>query len=252
MTKTPYDFGAKGDGLTDDTSALGRWVQAGGGEIPAGNFLFKAPLRFGPGFKIERWEGKLLYGRGWPSGYAICSRDWTRYTPGVKIDASAGGEIVYHGESDMPRKGLGLTHLENFEVVNATVVGGAAAKGINLFAAELRHSRKGIIRGGLFSVNSGQQGADGIHLTENCSDIEFVGVRTGSGDDSVGLTVEIPKHAGSVIERITFTDCHLDNEGHSSLKILLASFADRSVIRGITLKNCTMRTEQPPPGGPGR
>lgn len=248
MAATPYKFGAKGDGLTDDTDALGRWAMAGGGEIPHGTFRINAPLRFGPGFTITRWEGKILYGHGWASGYALCSRDWTRQTPGVRIDASAGGEIVYHGDSDMPRKGLGLTFLDDFEVINATVVGGAAPKGINLFSCEVRNSRRGVIRGGLFSVNSGQQGADGIHFTANCSDIELVGVRTGSGDDSVGLTVENPKMAGSVMERIKMTQCALDNEGHSSLKILLASFANGSIIRGVTLKDCTMRTKMAPLG----
>ncbi|UAK23728.1 glycoside hydrolase family protein [Sphingomonas nostoxanthinifaciens] len=248
MPPTPYSFGAKGDGLTDDTDALGRWVLAGGGEIPAGNFCFSGPLRFNSGFKIQRWEGKLLYRRGWPSGYAMCSLDWSKPTGGVVIDATAGGEIVYNGDSDMSRKGLGMTFLEDFQVHNVQVVGGAAPKGINLFSAEVRGSKRGLIRGGLFSINSGQQGSDGIHFTQNCSDITLDRVRTGSGDDSIGLTVEVPKHAGSVIERITLTNCELRNEGHSSLKVLLVSFANNSIIRDVMLKNCTMETKLMPLG----
>jgi polygalacturonase len=245
---TPYDFGAKGDGLTDDTNALGRWVQAGGGEIPAGAFRFNGPLRFGPGFLIKRWEGKLLYGEGWPSGYALCSRDWTAPTRGVRIDATAGGEIIYHGHSDRPRKGLGLTFLEDFEVRNPTVAGGAGDKGINLFSAEVRNSKRGRITGGRLSILSGQQGADGIHFTQNCSDIELVGLTTLAGDDGAGLTVEIPPHADSVIERITFSNCTLDNIGHSSLKVLLTGASRAAQIRDVTLRDCTMRTTLAPLG----
>ena len=239
---TPLAFGAKGDGVTDDTAALQRWADNGGGDIPPGNFTFAGPIKFGDGFTIAKWEGNLLFRRGWPSGYALCSKDWTRPTRGVRIDASAGGQIIYAGDSDLSRKGLGLTYLQGFEVINATVVGGAAGKGINLFSCELRGCRQGTLRGGRFAIHSGQEGADGIHFSDNNSDISIVNATTQSGDDSVGLTVEVPKFAGSVMERIKLISCTLGNEGHSSLKVLLTTISRKAVIRDLELRDCTMRT----------
>jgi hypothetical protein len=243
MSTTPQQFGAKGDGLTDDTAALQRWVDAGGGEIPAGRFRFNGPLRYGPGFTITRWEGDLLYCRGWVSGYAFCSKDWKARTTGVRIDASARGRIIYTGFSDLPRKGFGLTYLDDFVLIRPTVLGGAAAKGINLFSAEVRGCRKGVIRGGELSVRSGQQGCDGIHFTDYNSDIVVQDLLTHAGDDGAGLTVEDLARVGAVMERISFIGCHLGTDGHSALKMLLLAIGGAAVLRDILLKNCSLSAQ---------
>jgi len=61
---TPQDFGAKGDGQTDDTQALKKWLAAlsitRSGYIPAGNYLFNTTLK-------KAGDGITIRGEGYAS-----------------------------------------------------------------------------------------------------------------------------------------------------------------------------------------
>jgi Pectate lyase superfamily protein len=60
------DFGATGDGVSDDTAALQAWLNAGGGFMPAGTYLISATLDIGNGSSsaLSTIQNVLLHGQG--------------------------------------------------------------------------------------------------------------------------------------------------------------------------------------------
>lgn len=57
--KNPLDYGAKGDGVTDDTAALNAWLAAGGGWLPRGTYKVSSALTLSNDCVIQG-EGRAL------------------------------------------------------------------------------------------------------------------------------------------------------------------------------------------------
>lgn len=249
MTKTPQDFGAKGDGVSNDAVALNAWLAQGGTlELTGGPYLFDGPLGYVSGSRLTI-KSRLLMRQGWDSGYALCSNllrhgNKTARTNDVVIDMTGGGiEFVQHG-STKPRKGLGITYTDGATIVSpkvqSTFAEGSHDYKINLFAMEIRNSTDGTVKGGFLNVISGQEGCDGLHFIGNCADWTIDGMQIISGDDCFGLTHERSVGTVGTIERITIQNCSAENKAHSAIKIL--SEVSGCVIRDITFKNNDLMT----------
>lgn len=102
VTSSVKDFGAKGDGVTDDTEALTRAVAeapVGALLFPEGRYVLQGPLR------VER-SGLVLRGEGPDKTVLVCPRPLSEIeplaskTPGKARYAFTGGFVVLQGKDE--------------------------------------------------------------------------------------------------------------------------------------------------------
>lgn len=241
---TPQKFGAKGDGLTDDSVALNAWAAAGGGEIPEGNFILNGPLHFPRGFRITRWQGRILYRRGWLSGYALSPRDWSQKTYDLLIDASAGGSITLDGDSDMPRKGFGLINLDRFTLIGTHYQARPATRrNENLFAYEWRDSYNGtLIRCGGDNRTT-KPGSDLFHWSRSNRRHRLIDCYGYAHDDTLSSTIENPEWGKCVMKDIHVLGGEFTTDGYSAVKALISTDTGSS-IEDFVVENAILRVKK--------
>jgi parallel beta-helix repeat protein len=172
---SPYDFGAKGDGITDDTAALNAAAQEanlkkGTLTIPAGTFIVTDWIRINRGVQAVVGTGgiiKLSAGQN-QVGLLMPMKEFTADRPGrlliqdLTIDANNMPALAIYGQN-----------VSNVDIIDNKILNNLTGQGILLraFAEDATDAVKGnVIRGNLVSGFGGYSpGWDGIGVDANIS-----------------------------------------------------------------------------------
>lgn len=89
---TPRDFGAAGDGVTDDTVAIQKWAEQKEKRVlDSGIYLVSKPIIFTPGGGVVGEGGELLLADSF-EGYSLlvckATEDTQQFFTGLKVDMS--------------------------------------------------------------------------------------------------------------------------------------------------------------------
>ncbi len=247
---TPSDFGARQGGNDNSLPALRKLFSQTRDQtivIPEGEvYRIDCDENGGLGYRSGQRiiiKGKILVGRGWPSGHTLHPASLLTQPALENCDIQIrfqGGRIEFLDvDAGFPRKGICIANTRQFQVWNPTVTGGRArGPSQSLFSMEIRDSSDGLVNSGQLSVRSGYQGADGLHMLGNCSRIVVTALTTNSGDDAIGITHEVGKWKDATISDIVFRSCTLRCEAHSATKLLCVKSGGKGIIRDIAFENC--------------
>lgn len=185
------DFGAKGDGVTDDTAAIQAALNAGGGRtvwFPSGTYLVSETLQiphdnctiqgYGASLTLSEYDsaegtsGVIGLKAVGVSGISIFGIDFKKFCVGIRILLSEKGSDYPATESNC---------ISNIRVQNCSF---DTAK----WAIHLCGVRGAIIDNIWLNqkVVAGYNNADGVHLN-GCSNVNISGITGASGDDYVGI-----------------------------------------------------------------
>ncbi len=239
---SPYDFGAKGDGITDDTAALNAAAQEANLKnatltIPAGTFIVSDWIRIKRGVQAVVGTGgiiKLNTGKD-QVGLLMPMKEFTSDRPGrlliqnLTIDANNVPALAIYGQN-----------VSNVDIVDNKILNNLKGQGILLraFAEDAADAVRGnVIRGNLISGFGGYSPDwDGIGVDANISLVAGVS----SVIDHWKQTFEPPKLAA------TTTDNLIENNhvigGYYGVSISAAS--NTTIVRNtleMNMRNISMQ-----------
>lgn len=261
------DFGAVGDGVTDDTAAIQAALNAGGGRtvwFPSGTYLVSETLHiphgnctiqgYGASLTLSEYDsaegtaGVVGLKAVGVSGISIFGLDFKKFCVGVRILLSENG-------SDYPATETNC--ISNIRIQNCSF---DTAK----WAIHLCGVRGAIIDNIWLNqkVIAGYNNADGVHLN-GCSNINISGITGASGDDYVaifpretvsGITPETRTFFG-VCNKIFISKCIIQNAYPEIVKNGARSFLgidgcdltgtgveDKFSIDNVFVSDCSIET----------
>lgn len=245
------DFGAKGDGQTNDTAAINRAIEAchatGGGTIrfPAGRYL-AASIHLQSNIRFVLDDKAEIYGAD--SGY---DKPESR-EPYEKYQDK--------GHSHFRNSLMWGEDIENFAIVGGKVTGGAIIKGDPKPGQDIGDKVIAIVRGKnlLFQNVTHDSGGHFVYLLNDCENItldhvvikksrdgvDFMGCRnvqvfgcrfTGCSDDTIGIKSDYVLGRRIKSENIYVWDCYLES-GANGLQFGSETAGDFSNIRFWSIK----------------
>ncbi len=249
--RTVLDFGARGDGLSDDGEAFQRALAVGPGTVvvPAGNYLIGRVLRIGSSIWLKvSPDARLRLADGvatTPDDYFLTNANPAGGDTDITIeggfwDGNNTGNSRPSGLFDYGCSGA-MMHFRN--------VHGLRLIGLHLHDAEAYHVRLTEVRGFVvegirFSASRIRNNNDGIHLGGHCEDgviRDIKGLHPGvTGDDMIALNAddalnrtEVKGMTGGPIRNIVIED--IEAQGCHSFVRLLSVFStiENISIRGV-------------------
>ncbi|MDF3055802.1 MAG: endopolygalacturonase [Rariglobus sp.] len=199
--RSVLEFGARGDGISDDGEALQRALNAGSGTVvvPAGHYLIGRVLRLGSGTRLQLDpQARMRLADGvatTPDDYFLTNANPTTGDVDIVIeggfwDGNNTGNARPSGLFDYGCSGA-MMHFQN--------VRGLRLADMELHNAEAYHVRLTQVRGFeveriRFSATRVRNNNDGIHLGGNCEDgviRDIKGLHPGvTGDDMIALNAD--------------------------------------------------------------
>jgi polygalacturonase len=237
------DYGAKGDGTTNDRAAIQKAIDAcagGGGTVvvPAGDYLTgkielrsRVTLLIEPGATLRQSPDKADYG-GWGSGNLLVARDAEDIALVGFGRIHGTGTADYgrgRGGKDKPEFRTGILLFENCRNVHIrdlTILYSDA------WTVHLRRCQGVFIDGLTIRNNYYRTNSDGID-PNSCRDVHISNCRITAGDDCIVLKAT----QAEPCENVVVTNCTLETIA-TALKLGTESRGD---FRDIHFSNCVIR-----------
>ena len=249
--RTVLDYGARGDGISDDGEAFQRALAAGPGTVtvPGGNYLIGRVLRIGSGIRLRldpKARMRLADGVAkTPDDYLLTNANPVTGDTDITVeggfwDGNNTGNARPKGLFDFGFSGT-MMHFRN--------VRGLRLTDLHLHDAEAYHVRLTEVRGFWierirFSASRVRNNNDGIHLGGHCEDgviRDIKGLHPGvTGDDMIALNAddaltrtEVKGMTNGPIRNIVIED--IEAQGCHSFVRLLSVFSpiENISIRGV-------------------
>ncbi len=252
LTMTP-DL-AKGDGVTDDVTALQTFLTAAlaagaAAVIPAPKSyrLASTGLHYASNAMIVL-RGDLINAHVGPlvgTQHALAGPKTGRAS---NVMISGQGGVIRAGAPDTTgstRKGLGITNTDGFDIRGIQTSG--ALTGFNV---EINNSTQGVIEGLRLQGANNIAGDDGLHFYGQCQHIVGGDLVISSGDDSLSFTAEDSSSENAQQNNITLSGLDLQSLRFSCIKAYCSAATGKAVIRKIRLSDITGAITAGPTGGP--
>ena len=219
-------FGAKGNGVDDDTNKIQLALNFGNVFIPDGNYIVKNSIRI--------LSNRLIEGTGTL----------------IRKFSSTSGLLLINNEENITIKGIKIKQDANYDINSGRCIAIETGKNVLIENVGIYSNVEGwcvllrnaenitISKVNINSKSDNNVGADGIHL-KSAKHIIISDCDITSYDDCIALSIENVDYS-NIIEDVVIANCNLNGKCRGIL--LLNKNNEDYYIRKVNINNCNIKT----------